>query len=65
MASFLSQSNSSSTLIEGLKLARAPDMSVETDPDPAAMRAEVNRLCAGSDAEAAEIQAEIDRLEAL
>lgn len=65
MASFLSQSNSSSTLLEGLKLARAPDMSMTHDPDPEAMQAEVDRLRAGTDPEAAAILAEIERLEVL
>ena len=42
--SFLSQAHSTETLVRGLELARAPDLMIESDPDPAALAAELDRL---------------------
>lgn len=42
--SFLSRAHSSDTLVRGLNLARAPDLSIDSDPDPAALAAELDRL---------------------
>ena len=42
--SFLSQSLSSETLLRGLNLTQALDMSIESDPSPEELRAELRRL---------------------
>ena len=42
--SFLSQAHYSDTLVRGLDLARGADLSIESDPDPAALAAELDRL---------------------
>ena len=42
--SFLSQSLSSETLLRGLHMSQALDLSIENDPSPEELRAELRRL---------------------